>query len=455
MAILRALNEFTKESVVLALEPSRQCICNCTYCFASLNSKSQYENKKKDFRDPSTFEFTLEKAYSHNYNPEDFLQWAVRSRLVLGYANTVEPFQDIEQSKSILKACDHHSIPLFIQTKGINFFDVWSHLKPFHDNAALFVSFPTMDDRVLRRFEIGTPLSLDRLRVIETAANAGFHVILALSPYHEKWCSDPEQFIRIAKDAGVGSVFFDRLHLNIRQRKAAGDKVMVDLAHKTEHPNWPPLALEHYEHIYFLCEELGLPIFANGSIPIHFGWPNTLATISPAGIYTRGLQWTYHDGDLFHNLDFSFYDDEFGDKFDSLDDPADYDGSDSVLVRWPDVISIMESPTPINQEFSYSSLSDLISVKTLPKIWIDMLKPRARLSEYYRAIWNNRSHSFVWHHPFIKVALKPDGTPWTDEEGNIMSLYDPWFQVDGPKERVVETVEDFRVLEPEHDTASP
>src|SRR6202012_5922366 len=127
----------------------------------------------------------------------------------VGYANTVEPFQDVVQAHSLLKILDRLSIPLFIQTKGYNFDEVFDHLRPFHDNANLFLSFPCDNDAIIKRFEPGTPKAAHRYSVIEKAADAGFHVTLALSPYHEDWQDDPVPFIRRCHSLGARSVFVD------------------------------------------------------------------------------------------------------------------------------------------------------------------------------------------------------------------------------------------------------
>lgn len=445
MAILKPYNEFFKESVVMALEPAKKCICHCTFCFAELNKRFQWNGKTRDDSDPSTFESTLSKAFSPEYDPTNFSQWGIRNKLVLAYSNTVEPFQDDVQAKSILKTCDKFSIPLFIQTKGVNFFEVWDYLVPFHDNSTLFVSFPTDNDLAIRRFEPGTPLSAHRFKVIEQAASKGFHVILALSPYHESWCKDPVSFLRRTRDAGVSSVFFDRLHLNQRQRKVATDKVMVSMADRSESQDWPAEALEHYRMIHETCGELDLGIFATGQVATVYGYHSTLASISPVGVYKRGLQWPYHDGTLFFLLENNYLD-----MYESGEiDIRNRDFKDSTVVLFSDVLRIMEGDDrAIEQEFSYSSMSDLMAFKQMPKVWIDSLRPTAKIRDYYRALWNNPSkRQFAWSHPWAKIAMKPDGSPWTDDSGNIVMIFDPDLKPYPSKEREVEDISEYRFLD--------
>lgn len=444
MAIFRPLNEFTRESVVMALEPARQCIHHCSYCFSTLNGKSQYKGKSRRDEDNSTFETTLSKAFGPNYDPTNFPQWSLRNKLVLGYANTVEPFQDAVQGTSILRTCDKYGIPLFIQTKGTNFDEVWPFLKPFNDNAVLFVSFPTDNDQVIRRFEIGAPLSDHRFKVISKAANAGFHVILALSPYHEEWCEVPEDFIRKCHDCGISSVFFDKLHLNQRQRQVSNDKVMIDLADNSQSSSWSEKALAHYRVIYETCDELDIPIFASGFMPTVYGYFSTLASISPVGVYKRGLQWPYHDGTLFFNLN-----NEFDEMYKSGEiDINNRDFTDSVVVEWSQALALMEiDGRRIDQQFSFSSIDDLMAVKNIPPVWQANLKPTTTIQELYRTLWNNPSKKqFAWRHPWAKVAMQPDGSPWTDEEGNLVMVFDPDFIAKG-KEREIEDIEQLRFFD--------
>lgn len=407
--------------------------------FAELNARTQYKGKTRRYDDPSTFESTLTRAFGPSYDPSDFLQWALVNKLVLGFANTVEPFQDEIQADAILRSCDLHGLPLFVQTKGVNFDAVWDRLRPFHDNANLFVSLPTTNQSIIKRFEPGTPPASARLAMVEKAAKAGFFVTLALSPYHEDWVDHPKAFVKLAHSLGARSVFFDRLHLNRRQREAATDKAMVGLANKSESSVWTQKCLDQYIEIYETCAELDIPIFCPSGIPAVFGLCNTTPTISPPGVYSRGLAWPYNDGLLFMLFHEWFYGD------------PDYDENnrneyESIIVRWSDVLSLMESGRGVSQEFSFSSMRDLICVKTLPPNWMKHLQPAAPMAEYYRALWNDPGKGqFAWRHPWAKIALTPEGSPWTDDGGNVIMIVDPDIGIEG-RSRIVEDLDKYRNL---------
>lgn len=447
MAILRQLNEFVRESVVLALEPSRECIANCTYCFARINSSKQHAARSKSLKDDSTFESTLEKAYSPSYDPTNFMQWGLRNRLVLGWANTVEPFQDEAQAISLLRTLDAFKIPIFVQTKGINFINVVSYLQPFHDNSSIFVSIPSLDPRVTKRFEPGTPPPSERLKVIEMLRDMGFWVIAALSPYHEDWCQDPESLVNTLADSGCNQIFFDRLHLNNRQYISAKDRVMAEMA-GGRHKAWSPRAMDHLRTIYHTALENDLDYFGNGFEGVMYGFFNTCPTINPDHCFTHGIPWPYHDGHVFQELETNFYTDDIN--------PANRDFQDSILLTWDDVHTIMTRNGSIDQPFSYSSLMDIVPIyKRIPDAWKKKIlgdkhtKGVAPMSAWFHALWNNPySHQFVWRHPWISIACNQDGVPILDDDGNLQGLFDP-DHTERYKHmfRKVDSLEGFRELE--------
>lgn len=440
MAILRLLNECVVGTGIFALEPARQCTAHCTYCFAALNSKSQWgKNREKNYDDPSTFESICTRAESPSYDPTNFMQWGVRNRLLTYYANTVEPFQDAPQALGLLRTLDKFGIPLLVQTKGVNFDAVFDIYKRFHDNGALFLSFPSDDDRIIKRFEPGTPFSAARYAVLERAANAGFKVILALSPYHEDWCDDPAALIRRCRDLGAYSVFVDRLHLNKRQRESLTDKALLPLADAGPYRTWTPKYLDHYQSMYDTCMELDMPIFNSDLLAGVYGLPNTAVHIMPRDSVSRGREWQYNDGEIFYYLTDAFFGDEDY-------DPSARDFDDSFLFRWRDAVRLMEMDGAVEQPFTFNSLRDLIAVKNIAGSWTRILeKAPARITEYYHAMWCDPQdgRGFFWRHPWVKIAYRPDGTPWTDDAGDPVALFDPDYRSKN-KRRVEESLDAFR-----------
>lgn len=426
MAELRLLNEFGISNVILALEPGGPCACHCTYCFAELNRKAGNKGKGRRDDDPGTFESTIERAYGPNYDPTHFLQWSIRNRMTLGWSNTTEPFQDTGQAAGILKICDALGLPLFIQTKGLNFDFALPYLRSMARNVVLFVSFPTDDDRAIRRFELGCPKAAERYAVIRQAADAGITVVLALAPYHEDWCADVAAHARRGLDAGAKHVFLDRLHLNRRQRESATDSVMVGLATQEVKTKY----LLDMVAIQDTAAERDATFYANGYFPATMGFPNTTESLVPPEFPAKGRRWGYHAKRIYHGLDFDC-------QIESLTPP--------IVVEWGEVQAAMERDGgAVSQPFSYTTMGRLLAVKTLAAAWRSTLAPTATVATYLRAVWNSPSPSNVfWRHPHARLALRPDGTPWRSDGGDVVLLYDP--QWTGPGlSRTVESLQPFR-----------
>lgn len=439
--IIRQLNEFTRESVPIALEPSRTCVAGCTYCFAALNSASQYAARRKRVDDDGSFERIVNLAYSSSYDATNFLQWCVKNSLVCGYANTVEPFQDVYAAQQCLHLCDKINLPLFIQTKGINFDHVKPLLLNMKDNLSVFISIPSLDPRVARRFEPGTPPVAERLEILKWLADNDIWAIAALSPYHEDWVEDPYELAARLIEAGADEIFLDHLHLNQRQRGNVRDPwIKAHAGGNWEH--WPEKMIDQAAEIYDTCMNLEIDFFSPSFIPLVNGFPNTLPAISPDACFRRGRTWPYYDGKVFRVLENAFYSPDIN--------PSNRNAYDSLLISWDDCLSIMEDGgSAIDQPFSYRSLYDLIAIgRKLPDEWTRAIgtSTPVPIREWFRAQYNNpRKRGFLWRHPWIKYAVKPDGVPWLDSQGNLLSLFDPDFPFDGPT-RVEESLEHFRRL---------
>jgi len=445
MAILRLGNEFSRENAILALDPARTCISKCTYCHVALSQQVQYANKKFDPADSSTFESLISRAFSPSYDPSNIIEYSLFNKYPVCYSANVEPFQDIPQAIGILKTLDHFGIPVVFQTKGFNFHHVWDYIKPFHDNSSIYLSFPTPNQDIIKRFEPNTPTASDRASIIKKAADHGFQVTLGLAPYCDEWIDDPAAFIIEMVDLGITAVYFDCLHLNRRQRAIARDKAMVKLAINVEHTEWSKSLLSHYEIIYDTCLDLDITLYGAGPIPVLYGYNNTIPTNGEVNGITRGKLFNYNDGEVILFLESQFLGQDWY-------DPSDRDLDDSLIVTFSDVMKILESRGRIDQHFSFSSMRDLIAIKTLPATYQQILKPSAPLREYFRLLWNDPCPSrFCWRHPWVRVCYKLDGTPHTDHEGNVIMIFDPDYEEGRAAEpRIEDDLSRFRHLVPDN-----
>jgi hypothetical protein len=90
------------------------------------------------------------------------------------------------------------------------------------------------------------------------------------------------------------------------------------------------------------------------------------------------------------------------------------------------VLASMEDDGAIDQEFSMSSLRDLMAFKELPPTWKGIIGKQAKMPEYFRALWNEpNKNQFAWRHPFMRIAMTPAGTPHLDDDGNLIGVYYP------------------------------
>lgn len=427
MAKLALYNEFGDNNTLLAIEPASKCAAHCSYCFAELNRRKQWGTSKRNLEDPGTFESAIERATGPNYDPTNIVEWAIVNKIPVSYANTVEPFQDVAQGIGILKTCDQLDIPLFIQTKGVNFDEVWPTLRAIRDNATLLVSMGSDDDRFIKRFEPGTPLSADRWRIIRTASEAGMDVILGMSPYHPEWCKDPVAMVRKAKAYGVESIFFDHITLNRRQREAATDKEMLRIATQ----EWDAETYRHIEAIWLECMDQGLPYTSNGGDAITTGCYMTRDTSARPEAYSRGNHWPYYSRSFKLAIEWVY-------EQDREDGP--------IVAYWKDIIGWIEREVSYDQVFSRVSMSELMEYNKLSPAWKRTLGEYAPVREYLRAIYNSGRIVFAWAHPYMRIAMRPDGKPWLDDDGNLVAIYDPINHVGRGDKLVVEDLDAFRVF---------
>jgi DNA repair photolyase len=107
----------------------------------------------------------------------------------------------------------------------------------------VYVSVPTLDDRVWRTTEPGTAPPRRRLDVVRRLADAGIPVGVGVAPILPGLSDRPEllaDVVREARAAGAGSIWASLLHL----RPGTREHFMRELAR-----DWPE-EVERYEQLY-------------------------------------------------------------------------------------------------------------------------------------------------------------------------------------------------------------
>jgi hypothetical protein len=423
----RAISEIGLNDTLLVLEPSRDCIAHCTWCYAALNRKAAgWAGKSRQAETADSFARHVNRAFGPDYDPADFRQWALRNKLPITWASGVEPFQSVPQALATLEIIDRLDLVVFIQTRATNWREVWDAVKSRAGQLALYVSMPSDDPAYLKRYEPGTPSASERWALIDAAVTAGIPTMLAVAPYHPDWCPDPAGLVRRAIARGISAVFFDPLHLSGRQLEAATDPTLAALAASA----WDGRTVAAAADAKAECVAAGMAWHT-------VGWRAPIHRLESTGDYGWAA---YRDA-----RPFGYVDDAF---FAPLHRMTDADDAPPVALTFADALAWMEAAGPIDQPFAWSSLGhELIAAKTLPAAWVATLRPTATLAAYLRALWNDpRPNGFAWRHPFVRLAVRPgSGEPWLSPEGDAVMIFDPNH---GPKRlrRVVDDLGAFRRL---------
>lgn len=436
----RILSEIGLNDTLLLLEPSRRCVAHCTWCYVELNGRAaRARGEARPDVGPDTFTRAVNRAFGPEYDPTHFLQWGLRNKLPLAWSSGVEPWQDAAQAAATLDVADRLDLPLFVQTRGTRWREAWPRVLDRARQIALYVSMPSDDPAYVKRFEPGTPPPAERIALLEAAAEAGIPTMLAVAPYHPEWCPDPAGLVgRAIDDWGVRAVLADPLHLNPVQLAAATDPALAPLLPTA----WGEQAVARLAGARAACLDRG----ASWHMP---SWKAPIHRLESVGAF----DWT----DYADAMPFGYHDDAIFEVVHAL---VDADDAPPLLLTWPDALAILERHGAIDQRFAWNSIGQNVRACTrLPVAWRDRLKAGATVADYLRAAWNNpvtrrcRTPSgFLWRHPFVRLPVRPDGTPWTSESGDLLAMFDPNYE---PKtfERVVEDPAVYEFLTPVEEVA--
>jgi len=225
------------------INPYRGCTHSCTYCFARPTHTYLDMDAGRDF----------ETKIVVKVNAPDVLRRELAARRWKGehiaMGTNTDPYQRVEGRyrlmRGILEALSDHRNPFSILTKGTLITRDLDLLVRAAQHAPVSAAFSigTLDDRVWRETEPGTPHPKARIEALRTLVAAGIPTSVLMAPILPGLSDGPEQMravIEAALDAGASSVSPIMLHL----RPGVREEFMPWL--QEHHPD----LVERYERTY-------------------------------------------------------------------------------------------------------------------------------------------------------------------------------------------------------------
>jgi len=226
-----------------SLNPYMGCVHRCTFCY--VRHFEQRADRPADDR--------YGRSIRVKTNVADVLSrelarasWQ-REEVALGTAT--DPYQPAEGRFRLTRACIEvlasSGTPFSIVTRGplvVRDLDVLAAAAR-EVSVAVYVSLPTLDERVWRTTEPGTAPPSSRLRAIRSLAEAGIEVGVGMAPILPGLSDAPEQLratVAAARGAGAGSIWASVVHLRPGVREHFLDALARD---------WPE-RVEHYEALF-------------------------------------------------------------------------------------------------------------------------------------------------------------------------------------------------------------
>jgi DNA repair photolyase len=226
-----------------SLNPYMGCVHRCTFCY--VRHFEQRADRPSDDRygrsirvKPNVAEVLRRELARASWQREE---------VALGTAT--DPYQPAEGKFRLTRACigefASSGTPFSIVTRGplvVRDLDVLTAAAS-EVSVAVYVSLPTLDERVWRTTEPGTAPPSSRLRAIRALAEAGIEVGVGMAPILPGLSDAPEQLratVAAAREAGAGSIWASVVHL----RPGVREHFLEALAR-----DWPE-QVERYEALF-------------------------------------------------------------------------------------------------------------------------------------------------------------------------------------------------------------
>ena len=226
-----------------SLNPYMGCSHRCTFCYV----RHFEQRADRPFDDGYGRSIRIKPNVAEVLRRELARPSWLREEVALGTAT--DPYQPAEGRFRVTRACigvlAESSTPFSIVTRGpLVVRDVDVLVAAAREvSVAVFVSLPTLDERVWRTTEPGTAPPTSRLRAIRTLAEAGIDVGVGMAPILPGLSDSPELLeatVAAARAAGARSIWASVVHL----RSGVREHFLEALAR-----DWPE-QVDRYEALF-------------------------------------------------------------------------------------------------------------------------------------------------------------------------------------------------------------
>ena len=211
-----ALNRVRDMPFRWSLNPYTGCAHRCTFCY--VRHFEQRADRPADDRygrsirvKPNVAEVLRRELARPSWRREE-----------VAVGTATDPYQPAEGRFELTRACIRElasaDTPFSIVTRGplvVRDVDLLKEAAA-HVRVCVYVSLPTLDERVWRTTEPGTAPPASRLRAVRTLSAAGIEVGIGMAPILPGLSDRPEQLeavVRVAREAGARGIWASVVHL--------------------------------------------------------------------------------------------------------------------------------------------------------------------------------------------------------------------------------------------------
>ena len=239
-----ALNKVSGMPFRWSLNPYMGCVHRCTFCY--VRTFEERAGRPGDDRYGTSIRVKV--------NVADVLRREVTRRSwqreTVAFGSATDPYQPAEGGYRLTRACMEvlleHATPFSMITRSplvLRDLDILTAAAAAGLAVSVTFSIPTLDRRIWRSTEPGTPPPRQRLRAVRALVDAGIPAGIGIAPILPGISDDPallRDVVIAARDAGAAHLWWNVLHL----RPGTREHFLESLAR-----DWPE-QLERYETLY-------------------------------------------------------------------------------------------------------------------------------------------------------------------------------------------------------------